>query len=129
MCWTPLKLGPFFFKIPWHTSFGIYYKHLTIIYTLCTTKIGILAFYSISQSEIYTYTISFMWQSAIESQHQSLESNSKNNENLNSHNELFDTSIFLYQISWLIHIQTQNIYMYYIEPVVKLKECMYICTG
>lgn len=50
-----------------------------------------------------------MWQSAIESQHQSLESNSKNNENLNSHNELFDTSIFLYQISWLIHIQTQNI--------------------
>lgn len=43
---------------------------------------------------------------------ESNESNSKNNENLNSHNELFDTSIFLYQISWLIHIQTQNIYMY-----------------
>lgn len=120
-----MKLGPFFFKIPWHTSFGIYYKHLTIIYTLCTTKIGILAFYSISQSEIYTYTISFMWQSAIESQHQSLESNSKNNENLNSHNELFDTSIFFIS-NFLINSHSNSKYIHVLHRTCCKVERMYV---
>lgn len=68
-----------------------------------------------------------MWQSAIESQHQSLERDSKNNENPNSHNELFNASIFFIS-NFLINSDPNSKYinMYYIEPVVKLKECMYI---